>query len=84
MGIANITSENHHANLSSANSTMEDQLEEVEQNNNNNQHQLLNHFLYGSPNGDQTNSHGSSNSLDHHQQRVKKKRNLPGTPGKSR
>uniref|UniRef100_A0A0A0KAT2 C2H2-type domain-containing protein n=1 Tax=Cucumis sativus TaxID=3659 RepID=A0A0A0KAT2_CUCSA len=80
MGIANITSENHHANLSSANSTMEDQLEEVEQNNNNNQHQLLNHFLYGSPNGDQTNSHGSSNSLDHHQQRVKKKRNLPGTP----
>ncbi|XP_004136179.1 zinc finger protein GAI-ASSOCIATED FACTOR 1 [Cucumis sativus] len=59
---------------------MEDQLEEVEQNNNNNQHQLLNHFLYGSPNGDQTNSHGSSNSLDHHQQRVKKKRNLPGTP----
>ncbi|XP_038876751.1 zinc finger protein GAI-ASSOCIATED FACTOR 1-like [Benincasa hispida] len=78
MGISNITGEDHHANLSSANS-VENQLQQVEQNNNN-QHQLLNHFLYGSPNGDQTNSHGSSNSLYHHQQRVKKKRNLPGTP----
>lgn len=84
MGISNITGEKeeHHGNLSSGNS-VEGEEQEVEQNKHHDQ--LLNHFLYGSPNGDddQTNSHiGSTSSLQ--QQRVKKKRNLPGTPGKFR